>query len=150
LLYLNSVSWKALEKHITAITAFINPGDITFDYAFMATKHAKETHLIPLPPHGFGSDSDKLEILRNIKLFLMGTKGDKIGLPPLYTRPDDIDAVESFLRQLHEGNVGRDMFRLYSVCKLFHELRNTSMSVHGGSDTCDDLSAGRILHLKLS
>jgi hypothetical protein len=26
-------------------------------------------------------------------------------------------------------NAGRDSFRVYSVCKLFHELRNASMSV---------------------
>jgi hypothetical protein len=65
--------------------AFINPGDIPLGYAFIATKHAKETDLISLPPDGFGSDSDKLEILRNIKLFLMGEKGDETVLPPLYT-----------------------------------------------------------------
>jgi hypothetical protein len=64
----------------------------------------------------------------------MGEDGDETKLPPLYTRPGDIDAVESVLRQLHERpgphtNAGRDMFRVYSVCKLFHELRNASMSV---------------------
>jgi hypothetical protein len=64
----------------------------------------------------------------------MWEDGDETELPPLYTRPGDIDAVESVLRQLYERpspytNAGRDSFRVYSVCKLFHELRNASMSV---------------------
>jgi protein maelstrom len=114
--------------------AFINPGEIPVGYAFLATKRATETHLILLPPDGFGSESDHLEILNNIRLFLMGEDGDETKLPPLYTRPGDIDAVESVLWQLRESagpciNAGRDSFRKYSVCKLFHELRNASMGV---------------------
>jgi hypothetical protein len=64
----------------------------------------------------------------------MGEDGDETKLPPLYTRPGDIEVVESVLWQLHERpgpymNVGRDSFRVYSVCKLFHKLRNASMDV---------------------
>jgi protein maelstrom len=78
--------------------------------------------------------SDHLEILTNIRLFLTGEDGDETKLPPLYTRPGDIEAVESVLWQLHERtgpymNAGRDSFRVYSVCKLFHELRNANVGV---------------------
>jgi hypothetical protein len=114
--------------------AFINPGQIPVGYAFLATKHAAETHLIPLPPDGFGSESGHLDILNIIRLFLMGQDGDERELPPLYTRPGDIAAVESVLWQLHENhgtymNAGRDSFRIYSVCKLFHELRNATLGI---------------------
>jgi hypothetical protein len=114
--------------------AFINPGHIPLGYAFLAFKRATETHLIPLPPDGFGCESDHLEILNNIRLFLMGEDGDETKLPPLYRRPGDIEAVGSVRWQLHERpgpymNAGRDSFRVYSVCKLFHELRNASMDV---------------------
>jgi protein maelstrom len=103
-------------------------------YTLLATKRATETHLIPLPPDGFGSEFGRLEILKNIGLFLMGEDGDETKLSPMYTRPGDIDAVESDLRQLHERpgpytNAGRDMFRVYFVFKLFHELRNASMCI---------------------
>jgi hypothetical protein len=58
-------------------------------------EHGTETHVILLPPDGFGSESDNLEIFK-IRLFLMGGDGDETKLPPLYTQPGDIDAVESF------------------------------------------------------
>jgi hypothetical protein len=114
--------------------AFINPGQIPVGYAFLATKRAAKAHLIPLPPDGFGSESDHLEILSNIRLFLMGEDGDKTKLPPLYTRPGDIDAVESIVWQLHKRsrphrNIGRDSFHVHSVSKLFHELRNASLGI---------------------
>lgn len=117
-----------------AFHAFINPGEIPIGYSFLARERATETHLIPLPPDGFGSESKYPAILNNIKSFLMGEDGDEAELPPLYTRPADIDAVESVLWQLNERpgpymNAGRDSFRVYSVCKLFHELRNASMGV---------------------
>jgi hypothetical protein len=51
--------------------AFINLGEIPVSYTFPAAKCATETHLIPLPPDGFGSESDHLEILSNVRLFLM-------------------------------------------------------------------------------
>jgi hypothetical protein len=99
---------------------FINHGEIPVGYAFLATIRATETHLIPLPQDDFWSESDHLEILNNIRLFLMGEDGDETKLPPLYMRPGDIDAVESVLRQLHERpcpymNAGTDSFRVYSV-----------------------------------
>ncbi|XP_023727518.1 protein maelstrom homolog [Cryptotermes secundus] len=114
--------------------AFINPGDIPLGYASQAFKHATETHPIPLPPDGFGSESHHQEILSNIRFFLMGEDGDETNLPPLYTSPGDIEAVESVLCLLNEHpgqqmNAGRDNFHVYSVCKLFHELRNASMGV---------------------
>jgi hypothetical protein len=60
--------------------------------------------------------------------------GDETKLPPLYTRPGDIDTVESILQQMHESaglytNAGRDMLHVYSLCKLCHELQNASMGV---------------------
>jgi hypothetical protein len=69
-----------------------------------------------------------------MRIFLPGEDGDETNLPPLYTRPGDINAVESVLWQLNEGpgqhmNAGRENFRVYSVCNLFHELRNASMGV---------------------
>jgi hypothetical protein len=73
--------------------AFIILGEILVGYAFLATKHATGTHLIPLPPDGFASESFHLDILNNIILFLMGEGGDETKLPPLYSRPVDIDAV---------------------------------------------------------
>ncbi|XP_033611708.1 protein maelstrom homolog [Cryptotermes secundus] len=114
--------------------AFINPGDIPLGYASQAFKHATETHPIPLPPDGFGSESHHQEILSNIRFFLMGEDGEETNLPPLYTSPGDIEAVESVLCLLNERpgqqmNAGRDNIRVYSVCKLFHELRNASMGV---------------------
>jgi hypothetical protein len=114
--------------------AFINSSEIPVGYIFLATKRATETPLIPLPPDGFGSDSDHLEILKDIRLFLMGEDADETKLPPLYTRPGDTDAVESILWKLQEHpcpymNAGRDVFHVYSVCKLFHELRNASMGI---------------------
>jgi protein maelstrom len=114
--------------------AFINPGEIPVGYAFLATKRATQTHLIPLPPDGFGSESEHLEIFNNIRSFLMGENGEETKLPPLYTRPRDIDAVESVLRQLRESagpciNSERDSFHVYSFCKLFHELRNPSVGI---------------------
>jgi protein maelstrom len=112
---------------------FINPGKIPLGYAFTALKHSGETHHF-LPPDYYGSESDHLEIFKNIRLFLMGEDGDETKLPPLYTRPRDIDAVASVLQQMREGadpymNTGRDSFRVYSVCKLFHELRNGILGV---------------------
>jgi hypothetical protein len=64
----------------------------------------------------------------------MGEDGDETKLPPLYTRPGDMDAVKSVLWQLDERpgpytKAGRGMFRVYSVGKLFHELRNAIMGV---------------------
>ncbi|PNF31828.1 hypothetical protein B7P43_G09258 [Cryptotermes secundus] len=117
-----------------ALHAFMNPGEIPLGYAFQAFKHATETHLLPLPPDGFGSESEHQEILSNIRAFLMREDRDETNLPPLYTSPGDIEAVESVLCQLNERpgqhmNAGRDNFRVYSVCKLFHELRNASMGV---------------------
>jgi hypothetical protein len=114
--------------------AFINPGDIPLGYAFVATKRAKKTHLIPLAPDGFGSESDHPEILSNIKSFLLGADGDETQLPPLYTGPGDINAVESVLWQLHKRshprrNKERNLFRVYSVSKLFHELRNAALGI---------------------
>jgi hypothetical protein len=63
--------------------AFINPGEIPVGYAFLPTKRATETHLIPLPPVGFGIESDHQEIF-HVRLFLMGEDGDETKLPPLY------------------------------------------------------------------
>jgi protein maelstrom len=115
--------------------AFINPGEIPIGYAFMAQKHTTRTHQIPLPPDAFGSMSDHQEILKNIKLFLMGNSENETKVPPLYTRPRDINAVVSVLRQLqgrpatYTKNAGRNIFRVYSASKLFNELRNASMGV---------------------
>jgi hypothetical protein len=86
--------------------AFMNPGEIPVGYAFLATKHATETHLIPLLPDGFGSESEHLD-------------GEETKTPPLYTRPGGIDAAESIWRQLHESpgpymNAGRDSFRYFT------------------------------------
>jgi hypothetical protein len=111
--------------------AFINPGEIPVGYAFLATKHATETHLVPLPPNGFGSESDNLEIL-NIILFLM--RKDRNETKPLDMHPGDINAVESTLWQLHEHpgpymNAGRGMFCVHLVSTLFHKPRNASMGV---------------------
>jgi hypothetical protein len=47
--------------------SFINPGEIPVGYAFLETKRAAGTHLIPLPQHGFGGVSDLLEIIPNEK-----------------------------------------------------------------------------------
>jgi hypothetical protein len=47
--------------------AFINPGQIPVGYASVAPKRATETHLIPLPPDSFGSESNHLEILSNVR-----------------------------------------------------------------------------------
>jgi hypothetical protein len=115
--------------------AFINPGEIPIGYAFMATKHTAKTHQIPLPPDAFGSESNHQEILNNIRLFLMGNSRDKTKVPPLYTRPRDINAVVSVLRQLQRRpatsmkNAERSIFRVYSASKLFHELRNASLGI---------------------
>jgi hypothetical protein len=114
--------------------AFINPGQIPLGCASLATKRATETHLLPLPPDGFESESEHQEILSNIRVFLMGEDGDETNLPSLYASPGNIEAVESVLYQLNERpgqhmNAGRDSFRVHSVCKLFHELRNASMGV---------------------
>jgi protein maelstrom len=114
--------------------AFINPGEIPVGYAYLATKRATKTHLIPLPPDGFGSVSDQLEILNNIRIFLMGEDRDETNLPPLYTRPGDINATESVLRQLIESagphmNSWRYRFRVYSANNLFHELRNATLGI---------------------
>jgi hypothetical protein len=57
--------------------AFINSCEIPVGYIFLATKRATETHLIPLPPDGFGSESDHLEIFNNIRLFVMGEDADE-------------------------------------------------------------------------
>jgi hypothetical protein len=72
-----------------------------------------------LPPDGFGSESDHLEIF-NITLFVIGEDREETKFPPLYTRPGDIDAAESVSWQLYESagpymNAGRDSFRVYSV-----------------------------------
>ncbi|XP_023720650.1 protein maelstrom homolog [Cryptotermes secundus] len=114
--------------------SFINPGEIPVGYAYLATKRATKTHVIPLPPDAFGSVSDQLEILNKIRLFVIGEDRDKTKLPPLYTRPRDINAVKSVLWQLNESvgphmNSWRDRFRVYSVCKLFHELRNGTLGI---------------------
>jgi protein maelstrom len=130
LLSLNSVLWTALED----LSRIHYSGEIPVGYTFLATKRAAETRHIPLPPDGFGSESDHLEILSNIRLFLMGEDGDKTKLPPLYTRPGDVDAVEIVLWKLHKRsrphrNAGGNTFRVYSLSKLFHELRNASLDI---------------------
>ncbi|XP_033608862.1 protein maelstrom homolog [Cryptotermes secundus] len=117
-----------------SLHTFINPNQIPLGYAYLETKPATGIHLIALPADDFGSESDHLEMLGNIRLFLMGEDGDKTNLLHLYMRPGDIKAVESVLWQLNERpglhmNAGRDSFCIYSVCKLFHKLQNTSMGV---------------------
>ncbi|PNF23936.1 hypothetical protein B7P43_G12111 [Cryptotermes secundus] len=112
-----------------AFHAFINASEIPLGYASQAFKHATENHLITLPPV---SESHHQEILSNIRSFLMREDGDETKLPPLYTRPGDTGAAESVLWQLNERpgphmNAGRDSFRIHSVCKQFHTLRNASM-----------------------
>jgi hypothetical protein len=118
--------------------AFINPGDIPIGYAFAATKRSARTHRmplpLPLPLDRFGSESDHPQIFNNIISFLTAESEDKTKLPRLYTRPRDISAVVSVLRQLSTSalpymNEGRCTFRVYPASKLFHELRNRSMGV---------------------
>jgi hypothetical protein len=75
-----------------------------------------------------------VEISDNIVSFVRGRDEDETRLPPLYARPGDIGAVESVSRQLRHGpgarvNAGKDVFRVYSASKLFHELRNASMRI---------------------
>jgi protein maelstrom len=114
--------------------AFINPGKIPAGFPFLENETATKIHLTPMPLDGFRSESAHQEILSNIRIFLLGEDGDETNLPPLYTRPGNIEAVESVLWQLNEGpgqhmNAGRENFRVYSVCNLFHEIRNASMVV---------------------
>jgi hypothetical protein len=56
--------------------AYINHGNISLAYAFKATKHARKTYLIPLPPDGFGSESYHPEILSNLNSFLVEAEGE--------------------------------------------------------------------------
>jgi hypothetical protein len=63
-----------------------------------------------------------------------GEGDDETRLPSLYARPGDMEAVESVLRQLQDGpgacmNAGRDIIRVCSVSRLFHELLNESMGI---------------------
>lgn len=53
--------------------ALINPSQISLVHAFLATKHATGTHLVPLYPDvcGGGGELDHLEIHSNTRLFLM-------------------------------------------------------------------------------
>jgi hypothetical protein len=96
-------------------------------------KHSAQTHRIPLPPDSFRRVSDHVEIFSNIKSFVKG-EDDETRLPPLCARLGDIEAVESVLRLLQDGSVarkdaGRDIIRVYSASRLFHELRNKSMFI---------------------
>ncbi|PNF42682.1 hypothetical protein B7P43_G14280 [Cryptotermes secundus] len=100
-------------------------------FAILETKTATGTHLFPLPPDG---ESEHQKIYANIRLFLMGEDADETNLPLLYTGPGDFEDVENILWHLNEHrdqhrNEGRDKFRVYSVCNLFHELRNASVGV---------------------
>jgi hypothetical protein len=113
--------------------ALINPGEIHVSYAFLTTKRATETHLIPLPQDGFGSESDHLEIL-SIILFLMEEDGDETELPPLHATGEYRRCWKRFVAtaykpwSVHEcrkTHVSRILS--LSLSKLFHELQNASM-----------------------
>jgi hypothetical protein len=56
--------------------AYINHGNIPLAYAFQATKRARKTYRIPLPPDGFGSESYHPEILSNMNSVLVGADGE--------------------------------------------------------------------------
>jgi hypothetical protein len=112
----------------------IYPGDFPLGYASEATEHARKTHCMPLPTDGFGREASHPEVLSNIKSFLVGANGDETHLPPLCTRPCDIDPVESVLwhmdgRSQPRRNAGKHLFRVYSVSKLFHEFRNATLGI---------------------
>lgn len=107
----------------------INPGNIPLGYKFEAVTHSQQTHQIPVPPEEFGGERDYVKILYDIKRFLVGSGRDMSSMPPLYTRPDCEDAVKNVLWglqdcvQLDSVNAA-NMFRVYSLPKLFYELRN--------------------------
>lgn len=106
----------------------INPGTIPLGYKYEANTHSQQTHQIPVPPEEFGGERDYVKILYNIKQFLGGTTRGVSSMPPLYTLPNSEDAVKNVLWKLQESesdNVNADdMFRVYSLPKLFYELRN--------------------------
>lgn len=117
--------------------ALIDPGAIPVGYTFLAELHSADTHNIPLPPNDFGGEGNYQKVLFNIKQLLMEEDGTKSKLPPLYSRPSDIDVVKTVLREFQkcvDPKVRSEcVFDVRSLPKLFHDLWNASLGIAGAS-----------------
>jgi len=117
-----------LEGNKRVYHTLINPGTIPLGYKYEAATHSQQTHRIPVPPEEFGGETEYVKILYDIKQFLLGTPGSVLDVPPLYTLPNCEDAVKNILWRLGESESGDlnapSMFRVYTLPKLFYELRN--------------------------
>lgn len=127
----------------------IDPGAIPVGYNFEAEQRSATTHNIPLPPRDFGGETNYETIVFNIKQLLMGDNRSEAELPPLYSRPDDIHAVESvlgeFQKRIYPSVHFNNAFRVSSLTELFYNLWNASLSIAGETQFASFGRAERLL-----
>lgn len=114
---------------------FINhtpTGKLPTGYAFEAKYRSDTTHRLPPPPFAIGL-TDYAQLLMEIAQFL--TDEHSLKFPPLFTFPDQVQPLRTFLRKICEDNYENpDTFLVYPLTQLFFVLKREAASHNDDND----------------
>ncbi|XP_039293727.1 protein maelstrom 2 [Nilaparvata lugens] len=131
---------------IRVVHSLINSGKLPVGYFATAREHCADTHRTPLDLKHNNKpleSQNPTDFLKSIMKILQPENGTSMGeMPPLYTMPDEVNVLlnESCVLNALDifclsQNLSENTFKVYSLPKLFYELRNKAQK-----DTCPSVS----------